>query len=147
ILTTQGNITVDHPKITVYPVMRHWSWPELLRLARCIRRCSPDALLLLYSSGPHYNYHPMITFVPTISKTLLPGTRFVTLFENVFSPNWTSILERALLKGLSPWVGAFGTLLSDSDRLIVMSDHQRVFLSKYSPAVERKSVLIPPPPI
>src|SRR5439155_19882693 len=69
VLTTQGNITIDHPQITVYPVMRNWSWPELPRLVRCIRRCSPDALVLLYGSGPH-NYHPMITFVPTISKVL-----------------------------------------------------------------------------
>src|ERR1043165_202837 len=43
----------------VHPVMRDWSWGDFPRLARFIKRCSPDAILLMYSSWI-YNYHPLI---------------------------------------------------------------------------------------
>jgi glycosyltransferase involved in cell wall biosynthesis len=42
---------------------------------------------------------------------------------------------------------AYGTVLRDSDALIVMSDRHRQMLSERNPAVEKKSVLIPPPPL
>jgi hypothetical protein len=47
------------------PVIRDWSWTDLPRLARFIKRCRPDAITLLYS-GWIYNDHPMITFAPTL---------------------------------------------------------------------------------
>jgi glycosyltransferase involved in cell wall biosynthesis len=92
----------------------------------------------------------MITFVPTLSKALLPAATFVTQFENVSpQPRLASLLARAIRKGLSLRVqlGAFGTLLRDSDRLIVLSSHQRQTLCKQFPAVESKSICIPPPPL
>jgi glycosyltransferase involved in cell wall biosynthesis len=104
----------------------------------------------MYSGGPLYNWHPMITVVPTISKALLPAATFVTQFENVFPPpRSTSLRVRAVRKGLSLWLkfGAFGTLLRDSDRLIVLSSHQLQTLSKRCPAVDSKSICIPPPPL
>lgn len=147
VLTTQGNLAANHLGMTVYPVMRHWTWSEIPRLARCMKQCSPDALLLLYSGGRLYNSHPMITFVPTLAKSLLPHATFVTQFENVGPPRWTSLLGRAIRKVITPWLGDFGTLIHTSDRLIVLSDHQRLALSQRFPDMVRKSVLIPPPPL
>lgn len=97
----------------------------------------------------------MITFAPTISKALLPGVTFVTQFENAMGalPDRTPVLARVLRKGLLKWVGRkdgdyhFGTLLRDSDRIIVLSQHHRTILSRRFPGVSERSVLIPPPPI
>lgn len=41
----------------------------------------------------------------------------------------------------------FGTLLCESDRIIVLSDSHREKLAKHDPLVNNKQVLIPPPPL
>jgi glycosyltransferase involved in cell wall biosynthesis len=156
VVTAKGSITASHPRITVYPIIRDWSWSDLPRLAMLMRRCSPDVVLLIYVQWI-YNDHPMITFVPTISKILLPRVPFVTQFENPSGALFfsTSLLVRAVRKGMALLVGGkrvykdgfFGTLLRDSDRIIVLSDYHRVKLSEYHPAANSKSVLIPPAPI
>ena len=151
VVTTRESIAATHPGITVYPIMRDWSWWDLPRLAMFMRRCSPDLVLLMYIDWI-YNYHPMLTFAPTISKTLLPHVPFVTQFEGPYGA-LPSLLERAVRKGMARWVGKkkidyhFGTLLCDSDRIIVLSDSHRAKLSEHFPGVNDKSVLIPPPPI
>jgi len=153
VLTSQSNTAIDDPRITIHPIMHHWSWLEILRFGTFVKRCSPDVVLLMYI-GFIYNDHPMITFAPTISKTLLPSVPFVTRIENTFGslPHRCPILTRFLRKGFKLWAGAkdvdyeFGTLLRDSDHLIVLSDDHRAKLAKLFPAVSSKSVLIPPPP-
>jgi glycosyltransferase involved in cell wall biosynthesis len=134
--------------------MRDWSWSDLPRLGRFLKRCAPDAILLIYI-GWIYNYHPMITFAPTVAKALLPGVPFVTQFENASGalPERMSPLARVIRKGVAGWAGRrnvdyyFGTLLRDSDRIIVLSDLHRAQLSEFLAGVNEKSVLIPPPPI
>jgi glycosyltransferase involved in cell wall biosynthesis len=93
----------------------------------------------------------MITFAPSLAKLLLPRVPFVTRFENVYGahPPRTSFFARVIRKGLAYWLSAdygFGTLLDDSDRIILLSDRHRDRLPELSPALQRKSVLIPPPP-
>jgi len=62
-------------------------------------------------------------------------------------------MTRMLRKGLLLWASGknvsydFGTLLRDSDQIIVMSDGHRAALAKRFALVDRKNVLIPPPPI
>jgi len=51
-------------------------------MATFLRRCNPDAVLLMYI-GWVYNRHPMVTFAATLSKALVPRARFVTQFANV----------------------------------------------------------------
>jgi polysaccharide biosynthesis protein PslF len=154
VLTTKGSISASHSRITVHRIMRDWSWSDLSRLARFLRRCLPDAILLMYISWV-YNYHPMITFAPTISKTFLPRVPFVTLFENAYGadPRSISLLARAVRKGIARWLGAdkidysFGTLLHDSDRFIVVSNEIWAVLAERYPNMKNKSMLIPPPPL
>jgi glycosyltransferase involved in cell wall biosynthesis len=134
--------------------MRKWSWPELPKLVRFIRRCSPDAVLLVYI-GWIYNDHPMVTFLPTVAKALLPRVPFVTLFEDRYGahPEHKSIAARAVRKVVTGWAGQhdvdyeFGTLLRDSNRLIVVSERSRAVLAERFPGVNSKSVLIPCPAI
>jgi glycosyltransferase involved in cell wall biosynthesis len=154
VIAQKGCVIPSNPRITVYPVIRKWSWQGLPNLIWLIRHCSPDAVLLMYI-GWIYNDHPMVTFVPTIAKALLPLVPVVTLFEDRYGahPEHTSIVARAVRKGVSRWAGQhdvdweFGTLLRDSNRLIVVSERTRVALAERFPGVNSKSVLIPCPAI
>jgi glycosyltransferase involved in cell wall biosynthesis len=120
----------------------------------CIDRISPDAILLIYL-GILYGNHPMISFAPTISRRIRPRAPFVTQFENVFGtiPTDCSILTRIARRGAKALSGAasvdyeFGTLLRDSDRLIVLSDSHRPKLARPGIDLSDKTVLIPPPPL
>ena len=153
ILTSQGCTHHVHPRISLYPVMKHWSWSEMPRLAMTLKHCAPDAVLLIYL-GWVYQYQFMVTFAPTLSKKLLPGVPFVTRFENAMGadPRYTSLFSRAVRK-LMAWMDSkedvdycYGTLLRDSDRIIVLSERHRLLLSQISSDVAGKSVLIPPCP-
>jgi glycosyltransferase involved in cell wall biosynthesis len=154
VIAQKGCVIPLHPRIIVYPVMGKWSWSELPNLVRSTMRCAPDAILLVYI-GWIYNYHPMVTFVPTIAKALLPCVPFVTLFEDRYGahPENTSTVARVIRKGIAQWAGrgdvdySFGTLLRDSSRLIVVSDRVRAVLAERFPRVNGKSVQIPSPPI
>ena len=133
--------------------MRQWSWRELPRLLWLIWRCQPDVLLLMYI-GWIYDDHPMITFLPSLAKLVRPGTRCVTQFENAIGsePERMSPSVRAVRKGLAILLGSqridynFGTLLRDSDAIVVLSDHHRRSLVRILD-VNDKVTLIPPPPL
>jgi glycosyltransferase involved in cell wall biosynthesis len=121
---------------------------------RFLARCSPDGVILMYI-GFIYHNHPMMTFAPTFSKRILPSVPFVTQFENVegASPQDASFGSRCVRKAIALYVGAkkvdyhFGTLLSDSARIIALSSVHLDKLAKVAPGLEQKSVLIPAPPL
>src|SRR5262245_16948782 len=100
VLTTKRSVSPKHRGVRIYPIMKDWSWSDLPRLTRMIRRCAPDGIVLVYTRGV-YDGHPMITFSPTVCKTLLPRVPFVTLFEDApsISPaaaTQSSFLRRAI---------------------------------------------------
>jgi len=152
LLTSRGAVTDGLPFI-VHPIMRDWSWRDLPRFVRFVKRCAPHAILMIYIVHI-YNDHPMITFAPTICKFALPGIRFVTQFENPMSVrvNTWSRVTRIIKKIAKGCVGGegvdyeFSTLLRDSDRLIVLCGQHEARLVNLRPAAAQKCVLIPPPP-
>ncbi len=152
VLTTRQDIITDHVPFKVYPHVRNWSWLALPYLAMFLRRCSPDAVILLYT-GWIYNGHPMITFFPTISKSLFPHVPFVTQFETAQGSTRCSLSTRVVRRGIKQWARpeqvdfSFGTLLRDSDRIIVLGEHHLALLSERLPGVWGKSVIVPPPPL
>jgi len=154
VLTTESNTWPHEVPFTVHPIMRDWSWRDLPRFARFVRRCAPDHVFLFYI-GWVYNFHAMITFAPTICRALLPPHHFVTMFAYPMGSKFdrVSIMTRAIRKAMQWMVGskevdyAYGTLLRDSEAVIVMSDRHRRMLSEHAQAVGKKSVLIPPPPL
>jgi glycosyltransferase involved in cell wall biosynthesis len=118
-----------------------------------MRRCAPHAVLLILT---YWIYdHPMITFVPTLAKKLLPRAPFVTLFEEARDFNhsrstWLARLGRKVMKQLVGPKGvdySFGTVLRDSDRFIMVSDVIRAVVAKSSPDLDGRTVVIPPPPL
>ncbi len=153
VLCQQGSIAATVPGMEVYPVIHDWSWTDLPRLARCLRSCRPDVVLLLYL-GWIYHHEPMITFLPTLCKHLLPGIPCITQFETIDQrvPS-RSLRSRAFRKVMALWAGEknvdglFGTLLRDSARTIVLSSPHRDLLVQRDPEVGKKTVIIPPSPL
>ena len=154
VLTTKNDDVAIDPRFKVHPIMGNWSWSELPRFSKFLGHCSPDAVLLMYI-GFMYNDHPMITFASTLLRGLLPRGSFVTLFTNPMAVRrepWP-IHTRCFRKGLKIWAGGedvdyeFGTLLRDSDRLIVLCESHREKLLKRFHGVDEKTLVIPPPPL
>lgn len=140
--------------VRVHPLMRDWSWRELPKLLRLARRLRPD-VINLHFHGVIYNNNPMITFALTPLKWMLRRTRVVTLieypigikFELTYSP--VSFLYRAAAHafGTRDLDSEYGTILRDSDGVILLSDsHFGVIEERYQPAAA-KSIVIPPPPL
>jgi glycosyltransferase involved in cell wall biosynthesis len=132
--------------------MRRWSWAEMPRLAAFLSERRPDAILLLYT-GWVYNSHPMMTFVPVLSKIFFPRVPFVTQLEIEHTSIKAPLPARIVFKALEYSAGAYrfnralGTLLSASDRVITLSERHRNKLLDKFPRLSGKSLVIPPPPI
>jgi len=153
VLTTEGNSCAE-TLFSVHPIMSSWAWWDLLNLRKFLKRCAPDAVMLMYS-GWVYKNQPMITFAPSFCKRLLPNVPFVTQFEfdegaRLDEASLTCRIIRKIIKQL---VGSadvdweFGTLLRDSDNIIVLSDHYRKKFLQHLAGIEKKTLLLPPPPI
>lgn len=152
VLTTAGAASAE--SITVWPLMRDWSWRDLRRLARAVRSASPDIVLLMYI-GWIYNDHPMITYAPTVTRLLVPRARFVTQFENVIGAlpgrrgRAGQLAALAAIGAAGAWRvhHRFGTLFRDSHRIIALSEHHRLQLSRRLRGALESVVVVPPPPL
>lgn len=153
VLTARGSIEAEHPNITQFPEMRHWDWREAPRLLRRINKSKPDAILFYYL-GPLYGEHPMMTFAPTLARTVAPHVPFVTLLPQFYgaSPSKFGLSGRVIHKSVRALLGkdthrALGTVLRDSSRVIALSRPHLDAFANALPQVAAKSVLIPPPAI
>jgi glycosyltransferase involved in cell wall biosynthesis len=141
------------PLFRILPLMRDWSWSELPRLIRLARRYRPD-VIDLHFAGSIYRNQPMISLAPTILRWMLPKVRFVTHFEypEPINVDRLSKRTRAIRKAFALWIGSqkvdyqFGTILCDSDRIVVLSQDYVSMLAKRVESAAAKCVLIPPPP-
>src|SRR5215510_1569544 len=152
IVTTKKNGIPDDFPFKVHPIIENWTWSALPHLRRFVKRWTPQAILLMYS-GWLYNDHPMVTFIPTFLKMLLPGVSFVTQFEIESISRQFSLPTRLMLKAVRHGAGSentdyfvFGTLLRHSDRLIVLSQRHQARFSEQFPRTSGKCIVIPPPP-
>ena len=154
VLTSVGNVGTGDPRIHVHAIMQSWGWSDLLRVRSFLKRYAPDSVFLMYI-GLMYKFHPMVTFLPTVSKRLFPKMPFVTRYESAFvgaDPSKTGIVSRLFRKLVVRWAGSVdvayssGTLLRDSDTVIALCERHRAMLIKEWPSVEAKVTLIPPPP-
>jgi glycosyltransferase involved in cell wall biosynthesis len=110
-------------------------------------------VLLVYLNAI-YNYHPMMTFSPTLVRRLMPRVPFVTRYESPVggaAPR-TTLSARVGRKVVAAALGgkdilySDGTLLRDSDRVIVLCEGHREVLAQRWPQIRDKVVVIPPPP-
>ncbi len=156
VLTSVLQDIPESPGVRVFPEMRRWSWSSLPHLARFLRRSRPAAVLQIFDQfGRMYGYEPMMTFAPTVAKAAIPAARYVTQFETPYGIRTRQLpfLTRVIRKGMKSWsrlgpgYHPYGTLLRDSDHVIVLSEAHRTELTEEYPDLHRKSSLIPPPPI
>lgn len=153
IVCANGGVQSQVPGIVVHSIARDWSWSDLPRIVACLRECRPDVVLLVYI-GWVFNHHPMITFLPTICKTMRPQIPCVTQFEIVDTESpYRSLVTRLVRKVMTFWAGRkeldwlFGSLLRDSARTIVLSSPHRDRLAQHHADVREKTAIIPPPPL
>lgn len=152
VLTSRREGTASTPGITVHPVMRDWSWASVPTLVRFLRACAPDAVYLMYL-GWTYDFQFMSTFLPSIVKRMLPDVPVVTRFENIggAGPEQNSIVSRLIRKTVAVCDRQgqvdyqFGTLLRDSDAVVLLSTRHEGVLDGHLPGIGRKCTLIPPP--
>ena len=117
VLTDEGALISDHPNIATYPIMTSWGWDELPKFLEVLQGCSPDVVLLCYLCS-NFNGHPMITFAPTLTKDLLPETRFLTLIQY---PQGIDFCDRSdphsekLRRAWTRWAGAECVVLAPYD--------------------------------
>ncbi len=138
----------------VAAIVGAWSWRDALVLARALKAFRPDAVLLYYI-GWIYHHHPMVTFLPTLCKRLFSSCRVATMFAypEGSGGDQQGMGTRALRRVVSLWAGEpggdyeFGTLLRDSDAVILMSELHRPQFAKHSADIDRKAVLVPPAPL
>jgi glycosyltransferase involved in cell wall biosynthesis len=154
VVTTRApNVTTD-PLIRLHPVMERWDWKEQARLLEIAREERPD-VINLHFHGEIYNDQPMITLAPSVLKRTLPGVRFVTHIEwpvpirRVATGPWTQLVRAgvALRAGARGAPYGYGSILSASDRVIILSETHRAMLAPYDAAAAARCMLIPPPSI
>lgn len=132
--------------------MKHWGWSEYRKLKRLLAASRPDAVLLIYL-GPIYRRHPMITFLPTLCRSLEPRPVVVTQFENTPGAEPVTFEARFGRKLATLAAGAgsldyrYGTLLRDSDAVVTLCRPHLDLLATYFPAVTQRSHVIPAPPL
>jgi glycosyltransferase involved in cell wall biosynthesis len=134
--------------------MHRWGWSELPRLLRLVRRVRPD-MVNIHFTGEIYHHQPMITFLPSILRRLFEDISVVTLIEYPMGANLNlvSLTARLIRKGVTTLVGrngvdwGYGTLLRDSQRLIVLSDQHRQILEDHLLNISQKTTVLPPPPL
>jgi glycosyltransferase involved in cell wall biosynthesis len=152
-------ITSDIPKVVtsedikIFPVMRSWGWGELIRLLKIARKIKPDVINIHFCASI-YHHHPMITALPAVLKRWLNDVRVVLHIEYPepvsASGRWSR--TRLIRKGVMWYCGSqnidygYGTLLRDSDQVIVLCDTHTGLLAKHHADVARKCVMMPPPP-
>ncbi len=154
VATTQGSVACDHPRATVHPVVRDWSYDDAGLLVSLVERHRPDVIVLLYIDWL-FHYHPMVTFFPTLARAVRPDARIVTVFDDVsVTIPWEQPFEVRLgRQRLKRWAtlpdvdDRYGTLLRDSDRIVVVSGRVGARLAPYAPGMDGRLTLVPTPPI
>jgi polysaccharide biosynthesis protein PslF len=112
-----------------------WDWAGGDRLLAALEKGPADAVVLHYTDWIYD--HPMVTFLPRLLENLSPRPRFVTLFHN----HIPGPIEGWLKKRAS--VYRHGSLLSRSDRVVVLADWHRERLGRLDKSVVTRTETLP----
>lgn len=136
-------------------VKHNWGWRDLLFLARLTRGFRPD-VVEIHFAGSIYHHHPMVTFLPQALKLFARRPRIVLFVEYpepvAYRPR--KILDRFVAKAVSLWRRLrhidplWGTLLRQSDAIILLCEPHRTQLIEIDPQIAaRCETIAPPPPV
>lgn len=152
LLTTRQERPAAADGFSLDASVERWTWPSLAQMRKVIRAFRPDSILLFYL-GTLYDFHPAITFAPSLAKRIKPGVRFVTQFSNPIGSSPADQMQKLMLRlarlllGYRTSSDKFGTLLRDSDRLIVFGGGHKKKLLTRGQLQEDQVDVIPPPPL
>jgi glycosyltransferase involved in cell wall biosynthesis len=135
--------------LTVHRPVKDWTWSSLPRLAGFIWRLNPDAVVLMYE-GWLYAFHPMITILPSVTKRLRRRSGFVSVLHAHVGatplPVWQKVVRPLswLTRSGRP-DAAFGTLFTESDHVICLSQGMNDVFTDLFPAAADRTIIVPPP--
>jgi glycosyltransferase involved in cell wall biosynthesis len=130
-----GFVYHEHPMVTLAPGLAHWLRPGT-RTVTCLTNCSGSSLLgWLRPAGVR----------PRKLPTGEEAVRLPRQPADVPGDGRLPRLMRALTLGRID--GRFGSILSASDRIVVLSEVHRAAFAAYEPRAAGKLVVIPPGPV
>ncbi len=138
----------------VHAEMDNWNWSSQGKVLRFAQELKPD-LIFVWFIGMAFEFHPMISLLPTRLKAVMPDTQIVTQITAPVGvrPKEHTFLTRANLKLSAFTLGGgnisyeYGTILRDSDRVIAMAKPHLERFAEQMPGLEEKAAIIPPPPL
>nr|WP_321360559.1 glycosyltransferase family 4 protein [uncultured Hyphomonas sp.] len=138
----------------VHAEMETWNWSSQGKVLRFAQDLKPD-LIFIWFIGMAFEFHPMISLLPTRLKAALPDTQVVTQITAPVGvrPKNHPFLTRLNLKLSARALGGgnisyeYGTILRDSDQVIAMAKPHLERFAEHMPGLEEKAVIIPPPPL
>lgn len=154
VLTSTKADGASAPGCRVHAEMENWNWASQSKVLRFAQTLKPD-LIFIWFIGMAFEFHPMISLLPTRLKTTMPDTQIVTQITAPVGvrPKEHPFLTRANLKLSAFTLGGgnisyeYGTILRDSDRLIAMAQPHLERYAEHMPGLAEKAVIIPPPPL
>lgn len=154
VLTSKIENVISDPSITVHPVIKGWTWSDLGRIVDVVKSIKPD-VVNLHFGGFLYRDHPMVTFLPTILRWMNLPIRFVTHIEAPIGarvylwPRPVRLTHRIICEVFKSQdvAYAYGTLLRDSQHVVVLSEEHGNEIRWINPRINEKLALIPPPPL
>ncbi|WP_373003071.1 glycosyltransferase family 4 protein [Hyphomonas sp.] len=151
--SSQGN-AASVTGCRVHADIPSWNWSAQAPILKAAQTLNPD-LVFFWFVGMSFEFHPMISLLPTHIRTVLPNAKIVTQITAPVGvrpkayPFWT----RAALKLSAFRLGGgnisyeYGTLLRDSDRVIAMAESHLERIAEHLPQLHAKADIIPPPPL
>lgn len=157
LLTSHGLdlATARHDGYELRPTMSGWKWRNALQLRREIADTRPDIVLLIYLGWLYAEKHPMITYLPTICRSLPTRPRVYVQFENAAGHAEIKGIGQRIGRRLAKMIAGdakkleyrYGTLLRDSDGVIALCEPHLQRLEASYKDVRRKTKVIPAPPL
>jgi glycosyltransferase involved in cell wall biosynthesis len=151
---TGTRAVAQHDSYKVLPIIENWSWLDIFACRKILQEVDPD-IVDIHFTGWIYNDHPMITFLPTLIKHLLPQTHVCVHIESLggIRRELSTIFDVIVRRLVTQFSGReqinyeYGSLVRDSDSIIFLSGRDKYELGRMFDDLAEKSFVIPPPPI
>lgn len=151
---TSTRAVAQHNTYKLLPIIENWSWMDILACRKLLQESAPD-VVDIHFTGWIYNDHPMITFLPTLIKRLLPQTHVCVHIESLggIRRDLSTIGDIVIRRIVTQFIDReqinyeYGSLIRDADSVVFLSERDKYELSKTFTGLADKSKVLPPPPI
>jgi glycosyltransferase involved in cell wall biosynthesis len=138
----------------VIPAIKRWGWSDLSTCCRTISQLKPDVIDIQFT-GWIFHDHPMITFLPSVIRRILPTAHISVHIESLqgILRERSSFWDAAIRYAFSCAIGRsginyeYGSLIRDCDSLILLNERDKTEICSLFPGSDHKCTIMPPPPI